>query len=424
VLNTTWIRTIKLGFKSLMLHKLRSALTALGILFGVSSVIAMLSIGEGASFEAQEKIKALGSNNILLESRKPPEKENQQSQGTSFSAQEYGLTYDDAIAIAETLPAVEVVVPIRSIPKRVRFGSRVVNAQVMGTVPTFAAVTGTRLAHGRFLSRVDLERKRNVAVLGAELARKLFPLTDPIGKPIRIGAESFRVIGELAPPGGANDASASATATGAVFVPLSAARSFFGELTVKVSSGSREFERVQLHRIQVRVDDPGNVLDTSTALRALMRKRHKEIDYAVEVPLELLRRAEEIKRTFNIVLGSIAGISLLVGGIGIMNVMLATVTERTREIGIRRALGARRGHIVAQFLVETVVLSCLGGLLGILLGIAIPGLVEYWTSQKTIVRPVFAALAFGISAGVGIVFGLYPAWRAAQMDPVEALRHE
>jgi putative ABC transport system permease protein len=183
-------------------------------------------------------------------------------------------------------------------------------------------------------------------------------------------------------------------------------------------------EEVPLHEIYVQVDSTDNVPLVAEASKAMLARTHKQRDYEVVVPLELLMRAEETKRIFNIVLGSIAGISLLVGGIGIMNVMLATVTERTREIGIRRALGAKRRHIVAQFLVETIVLSVGGGLLGIALGLLIPWLVEWWADMPTVVTPMAPILAFGISAGIGVVFGLYPAWRAATMDPVEALRHE
>ena len=189
-------------------------------------------------------------------------------------------------------------------------------------------------------------------------------------------------------------------------------------------SGSRDMEEVDLHEIVVEVNQPQNVPVVSAAVREMLDRFHKQHDYEVVVPLELLARAEETKRIFNIVLGSIAGISLLVGGIGIMNVMLATVTERTREIGIRRALGAKRKHIVSQFLVETVCLSVGGGLIGVALGLAIPLAVEHFAGMVTIVTPGAPVLAFTISAGVGVLFGIYPAWRAANMDPVEALRHE
>jgi len=419
---STAYRTIKLGIKNLLLNKLRSFLTMGGMFFGVASVIAMLAIGEGASYEQQEQIRALGSNNILLETVKPPQDENQQ--GSMWNAQDYGLTYEDAEAIAETLPRIKVVVPVREIPKRILFNRKVVQAPILGTLPKYMDVTNIRVAEGRFIVQEDVDRKRNVAVLGADLAKRISPLGNPIGKPIGIGAEAFKIIGILQSPAGGKGSKAATQARKGIFVPLSAARAFFGELIVKSAQGSREMERVQLHRIQVNVEETDDVIPTADALRSLMARLHNEADFKIEVPLELL---EQVKRTadqWKIILALIAGISLIVGGIGIMNVMLATVTERTREIGIRRALGAKRHHIVSQFLVETVVLSCLGGLMGIAGGWAVPALVTHYTHQVTILRTSFAILAFCISAGVGILAGLYPAWRAAQMDPVEALRHE
>ena len=199
---------------------------------------------------------------------------------------------------------------------------------------------------------------------------------------------------------------------------------WFGDMQVKIRAGSRDMEMVELHEIIFKVNSGDNVPIAAAAAREMLNKYHNDQDYEVVVPLELLLREEETKRIFKIVLASIAGISLLVGGIGIMNVMLATVTERTREIGVRRALGAKKRHIMWQFLVETVVLSVGGGLLGIALGLSIPKIVEYYTDMEPVVTPAAPALAFGISVGIGLLFGLYPAWRAAAMDPVEALRHE
>lgn len=417
------LRAVRLGLSSLLLHKLRSVLTTLGVLFGVSSVIAMLAIGEGASEQAQEQIRLLGSQNVILRSVKPPEDavSNQQTRVVA-----YGLTRADLARMRETIPGVRQVVPLRELPEEVRFQDRALNPRVVATLPEYIDVTGRVVMEGRFVSQVDQRTIANVCVLGYEVARYLFPFESPLGKRVKIGADYFGVVGVLMPRVrlGSDAPDAGAEVTDEVFIPLSTGERWFGDTLVRVRSGSREMEEVQLHEIIVEVDGAENVPMVASAARTMLERQHDQRDYRVVVPLELLMRAQETKRIFNIVLGSIAGISLLVGGIGIMNVMLATVTERTREIGIRRALGAKRRHIVSQFLVETVVLSVGGGLAGIALGLAIPLVVERYADMPTIVTIQAPLLAFGISAGIGVVFGLYPAWRAAMMDPVEALRHE
>jgi putative ABC transport system permease protein len=209
-----------------------------------------------------------------------------------------------------------------------------------------------------------------------------------------------------------------------MFIPLETAKTRYGETLMKRRAGSFEAERVQLHEVTVKVAELSEVVNVAQSIKSLLERNHRKRDYEIIVPLELLKRAERTKQIFNIVLGSIAAISLLVGGIGIMNIMLATVTERTREIGIRRALGARRRDIVTQFLVEAVLLSAVGGGLGVALGLSIPFAVSRFSGMPTIVTFWSPLLAFTISALVGVVFGLYPALRAAEMDPVEALRHE
>ncbi len=418
-----FVRTVRLGIRSLLLHKLRSALTTLGVLFGVSSVVAMLAIGEGASAEAQEQIRRLGSQNVILRSVKPPEDavSNQDTRVIS-----YGLTRDDLRRVRESVPGVRRVVPLRELPEEVRNGDRAVRPRVLATTPDYLDSTGRVMDEGRWISEVDEQRTTNVCVLGYEVARRLFPFSSPLGERVKIGADYFNVVGTLLPRVrlGDDPADAGVDSTGEVFISLTTGQKWFGEMLVKQRAGSREMEEVQLHEMIVEVERDVDVPFVAAACRTMLAREHDELDYEVVVPLELLMRAEETKRIFNIVLGSIAGISLLVGGIGIMNVMLATVTERTREIGIRRALGAKRRHIVIQFLVECVVLSVGGGLLGIALGIAIPLGVERWADMRTVVTPEAPLLAFAISAGIGVIFGLYPAWRAAHMDPVEALRHE
>ncbi|MEM7202011.1 MAG: ABC transporter permease [Planctomycetota bacterium] len=414
------MRMLRLGTKSLLLHKLRAALTALGVLFGVSSVVAMLAIGEGGSYEAQEQLKALGSNNILLRTIEPPENA---SDSSPWQAQRYGLTYRDAEAIGGTLPAVKSVVPVRETSKLIGATDKPLPGVVIGTVPGFLDVVGLSIDEGRWLADVDVRRQSNVAVLGATAAELYYPLVNPIGRTIQAEGSRFVIVGVLDYLGRVGDGFGPSLDEG-IYIPISTSRNWFGDLTVKRSGGRFEMKHVELAQIVVQVADPVQVIDTARVIREMLDDAHKEKDWIDKVPLELLRQAEEQQRIWSIVLASIAGISLLVGGIGIMNVMLATVTERTREIGIRRALGAKRRHIVSQFLVETLVLSCGGGLLGVGLGLAIPSVVEHFAELKTLVRPEHPMMAFSISALVGIVFGIYPAWRAASMDPVDALRHE
>ncbi len=421
-------RTFRLGLKSLWLHRLRSLLTVLGIVFGVCSVIAMLAIGEGASHEAQEQIKNLGSQNIILRSVKPPEEQKVSGAAQSF-ALEYGLTYPDIKKIRATIPGVTVVVPGRIIREYVWNISRRMDCEVVGTVPWYPQMRNHTVAEGRFFTEREMGDSSSVCVLGAEVAPYLFPLESPIGNTVRVQGNYYRVIGVMAARAkaaktpeaqeGGNGGSANR-----IYIPLSTSRTRFGETLIKRRAGSMEAEKVALHEVTVKVDNRDEVVNVSLAIQELLERNHKKKDYEMTVPLELLKRAERTKQIFNIVLGSIAAISLLVGGIGIMNIMLASVTERTREIGIRRALGAKKRDIVIQFLIETVILSGAGGLLGVALGIAIPFFVTYFAGMVTIVTLWSPIIAFSISALVGIVFGIYPAMRAANMDPVEALRHE
>ena len=417
-------RTLALGLKSLWLHRLRSLLTVLGIVFGVCSVIAMLAVGEGASYEAQQQIRRLGSNNIILRSVKPAARQSTGG-GQQQMVLEYGMTYRDIAIIEQTAPGVVEVVPARVIRREARSGTRVAESEVYGTTPRYLAVQQVPISEGRFFSTVELDTNRNVCVLEAAAAARLFPIDNPLGQALRVGDDYYTVIGLYDAPETAEGlAAGSGSGTTRIYIPLTAAKNRFGEILIRRTSGSIEAERVQLHEAIVRIGRQEDVEMAAGVIQDLLLQRHKEKDYEVIVPLELLRQAERTKRIFNIVLGAIAAISLLVGGIGIMNIMLASVTERTREIGIRRALGARKRDIVVQFLVETVMLSAMGGLIGVALGLVIPFLITAFADMRTIVTPFAPILAFGISALVGILFGLYPAIRAADMDPVEALRHD
>ena len=419
---------MKLGAKSLWMHRLRSTLTALGIVFGVCSVVAMLAIGEGASQEAQEQIARLGSRNIILRSVKPAE--NQAARSNGNTVQSYGLTYADAERMRLTIPHIEEVIPKRLVTLQTIYRNRTVTAQLVGTVPWYADVHPTHLLRGRFFAPIDMEHQHTVAVVDQQVVEQLFAVDDPLGKDIKIAGKYYTVIGLVTASGprpGAQriaPAGAGGGVAGNIYIPLTAFSRSFGEMSTRFVGGTRQAERVELQEITVKVDSTEAVLPTRDILEALLQRFHEKKDYQVVVPLELLRQAARTKRIFNIVLGSIAAISLLVGGIGIMNIMLATVSERTREIGIRRALGARRKDIILQFLSETLLLTLTGGLLGIALGLIVPVLVTYFGKMPTVITGQSLVMAFGISAAVGITFGLYPAYRAAHMDPIESLRHE
>src|SRR5438093_1263496 len=421
-------RVVRLGVKSLWLHKLRSLLTVLGIVFGVCSVIAMLAIGEGASYAAQEEIKTLGSQNIILRSVKPPEEQKVSEKGSQSFVLQYGLTYADIKRIRSTIPGVTVVVPGRIMREYVWNISRRIDCEIMGTVPWYPQMRNHHVSRGRFFSDKEMDDKANVCVIGADMVKALFPLDTPLGKDVRVGSDYYEVIGVMEPRGkGANTEEAQENVKAAadrMFIPLETAKTRYGEILRKVRSGSFEQEKVQLHEVTVKVETPEQVPAVADAIQEVMERNHKKKDYDLLVPLELLKRAERTNQIFNIVLGSIAAISLLVGGIGLMNIMLASVTERTREIGIRRALGAKRRDIITQFLVETVMLSGAGGVMGVLLGVTIPWFVSHFAGMKTIITLWSPVVAFTISGLVGVVFGIYPALRAAKMDPVEALRHE
>ncbi len=430
-----WWVTLQLGVRNLLLHKLRSFLTMLGTILGVGSVIAMLAIGEGSKRKAVEQIRQLGATNVIIRSVKP-ESDNEGDDSSSGSAQqstsrvlEYGLKYRDLERLQATLPTVSHSLPICLLRKDAQHGRhRITNARILGTTPTIVKVKNLNLYRGRFLTDTDMRVTANVCVLADGAAQRLFGYEDPLGKDILLGSNAYTVVGVMRSqasgserPGGAGQANFNND----IYIPITAARRRFGELQMILRAGSMEFERTQLSEITLTVEDEAMVSQTAGMARAILNKSHvRGNDYEIQVPLELLRQAEQEKRIWNLVLGSIAGIALLVGGIGIMNIMLATVTERTREIGVRRALGARRRDITSQFLVETTVLSSTGGLLGIIVGIAIPMVVTKMSEIETVLSLWSVLLAFGISVATGIMFGMYPARRAAMMDPIEALRHE
>lgn len=421
---TSFARTFRLGLKSLAVHKLRSTLATLGIVLGVASVIVMLAVAEAARFEAVRQIKQLGATNIIVRSVKPT----RDTQGNTQEILSYGVTQEDLERINETIPSVISVTPLREFRKEVRHLAHKLEARVVGVMPGYQAMNGLRLSKGRFLNKLDNDRLSNVCVLAAETATTLFPLEDPLGKTVRVGEQHFyQVIGVTqtkASSAGVGSSFAAQDYNRDVYIPFATDSVRFGKVLIYERAGTFEAERLQISQITVAVDDTAHVRKTAEIIEGLLKQFHKKEDYSLTVPLDLLERAEEVQRTFAYVLGAIASISLVVGGIGIMNIMLATVSERTGEIGIRRALGANRRDILAQFLVETVVLSGGGGVLGVITGIALSLLVTHVFALETILRPWSPILAFAVSIAVGVIFGMYPARRAAMMDPIEALRHQ
>ncbi len=416
------VRNIWLGVENLLLHKLRSFLTMLGVVFGVGSVVAMLSVGEGASQEALAQIRRLGSNNIIVSSMKPVEQD--QTVVTRNSMLVYGLTYDDYRRMAQSIRQVRQVAPAKIIRKDARLRERSMELRVVGTTPEWFDLVPRRVEAGRVLVRADAESKAPVAVLTEFGARKLLATLGTVGQTLRIGGNEFQIVGIIRSETGQAGSIQLPDQEADVYISLEVARRYYGDIFARMTSGSFERERVELHQIIVQVDDPKHVEAAAAGIERMLAQFHKKRDFAVSVPLALLKQTEATKRTFNIVLGSIAGISLLVGGIGIMNIMLASVTERTREIGIRRAIGAKRRQIIVQFLIETVVLSMIGGLIGLGLGVLIPLLITHFSGMATVVTLNGILLPLVISMAIGILFGLYPAMHAAQVDPIVALRHE
>jgi len=404
VRGTRFVRSIGSGLENLLLHKLRSFLTMLGVVFGVGSVVAMLSVGEGASKEAIEQIKKLGSTNILISSLKPAQEEKASMMRSFVSI--YGLTYEDHARIGQSLKTVQGTAPVKSTRQDAGLHGRSIELRVRVILPS------------------DKARMSAVAVLTEFGARKLLATQRTLGQAIRIGGNSFEVVGIVRSEGGQAGSIQMPDEEVDVYIPLGMARAYYGDLHVRMASGSFSAENVELHQIIAQVDAPEHVEAAAEAIKAMLGRFHKKKDYVVHVPLALLREGQAIKRRFNIVLGSIAGISLLVGGIGIMNIMLASVTERTREIGVRRAIGAKRRQIISQFLIETVVLSTTGGLIGLGIGVLIPHLITHFSGMTTILTWEGILLPLSISISIGIIFGLYPAIHAAQVDPIIALRHE
>lgn len=429
------LRDIKVGIKSLLMHPLRSLLTVLGIFIGVASVIWLLAIGEGISAKAQAQIAELGANNILIRTSRPPTEQLRERKVYS-----YGLTDEDSRLLERTLPGVDLAIPFSERNgQEFRYREKLFRGEVLGITPAYQKLFSLEMSNGRFLADIDFSEKSKACVLAYDVAQELFGIENPIGKSIHIGANYYQVVGVAA---GRNEIERMEGSVSRedfadnVYIPLSTFWVRFGDAYSTGNNGGNGITQITL-----RLKEGSNPIATGEAVVDALKRTHQFDDYELTVPLELLEQARNTRLMFMGMMGLIAAISLLVGGIGIMNIMLATVTERTREIGIRRALGARRRDITRQFVIETVILSIVGGVTGILGGLTCGPLVESirWGATQMlpdvmeslpdsvqdmvpIVMPWSIPVAFGISVAVGVIFGIYPARRAAAMSPIDALR--
>jgi putative ABC transport system permease protein len=411
--------TLDLSVTGLLSHKLRTILTMLGIIFGVGAVIAMLSIGEGAKQEALDQISQMGIHNIIIQHWNPANEDGGDDEVSGTSNLSAGLTLEDALSIAEICPLADIVAPQRDMKVRARHESNSFQTMLVGTQPEYLDVLNARMAEGVFFSNQDLLEAGRVCVLGADAKRSLFYFQEALGKQIKIQDQWFTVIGVLADKG----------AAGGKIGGVLEVRNTDEDIYVPIKTILKRFKweptDPELTQVTVKVSDPERLQEAANIVRAIIQRRHRNVeDFKIAIPEELMRQSQKTQAIFNVVMGCIAGISLVVGGIGIMNIMLASVLERTREIGIRRALGARRKDVLAQFLVEAVMVSVLGGIIGILLGFSMTKVITFYAHWKTIVQPWTIFLSFGVAAAIGVGFGYYPARQAAMLNPIDALRYE
>jgi putative ABC transport system permease protein len=411
---------LRTALDNLAAHKLRSALTMLGMIFGVGAVIAMLAIGAGAEQQALGMIERLGLRNVIVRAKTYKDEELKEIREKSL-----GVSQRDAAAIAEAVPGVELVAPrIRIDPYKVLSPSgKTEGAAVYGVSWRHGELASLQIAEGRFLDPLDERTHAQVAVIGPGVRRDLFGYSPAVGKLVKVDDVWLEVVGVLAEEGPEGAAGGGSTAEG---VPVG---SVSKEIYLPVTTADRKFEHSPLasplDEIVIRLKDGASGTETASLVRDLLGRLHGGVeDYEVVVPEALLAQSRRTQRLFNVVMGAIAGISLLVGGIGIMNIMLATVLERTREIGVRRAVGARSQDIRFQFIIESFAISLIGGLAGIAAGLLLAWIVGAYAGWETIVTGISIVISTGVAMAVGLTSGIYPAARAAALDPIEALRYE
>jgi putative ABC transport system permease protein len=406
-----------MGLASLLSHKLRSLLTMLGMIFGVGAVVAMLSITAGAQKEMMSFIDQLGVNNIIVEARESVDRNELQT----VRAISPGLTFRDFRAIEENVQGLDALTPRKRFkPQRVLPKTSQEPPMLIGVLPNFVEINSLNLAAGRFFTEEENQRSAPVCVLGESAKVNLLGFDDAIGKHVKVNDVWLQVVGVLTPQLGADtevEGLQALNRNNLIVSPLNTVMRRFEDNT--------SYLKDEIDGIYLRVAANTDSIETANVVRAILNATHKDAgDFTVVVPAGLLEERRRTQFIFNIVMICIAGISLLVGGIGIMNIMLATVLERTREIGIRRAIGARQSDIVRQFLTEAVLISIVGGLIGIGFGFGLSRVIATAAGWSTVVTTASIVVAFGVSVFIGLLFGIYPAVQAAKLDPIEAIRYE
>jgi putative ABC transport system permease protein len=409
----TVLQSMRIAVRSLRVNMMRSMLTMLGIIIGVGAVIAMVSVGAGAQARVAEQIQSLGSNLIIVMSGSSMSGGSRLGQGSQQT-----ITMDDAFAIGREVPAVQAAAPSMRGTVQVVYGNLNWSTGVQGVTPDYLEARDWPLVDGRPITPEDLDGATKVVLLGQTTAINLFGDSDPLGQIIRVKNVPFTVVGLLARKG---QNSWGQDQDDIILIPLSTAKK-------KVLGASRSNPRA-VGSISIKIRPDEDMVEAESQIRSLLRQRHRlqpmqEDDFFLRNLSEVLQTQEESSKVMTYLLAAIASVSLLVGGIGIMNIMLVSVTERTREIGLRMAVGARGRDILAQFLVEAVTLSLIGGIIGIALGLGGSRAISYFAEWRTVVAPQSIAVAFFFAAAIGIFFGFYPARKASRLDPIEALRYE